>query len=64
MRDLATAYTWTGAGIGKGQLMLNRWSLEAGGHCRPGLADNIRWDETGKLFDYKTRTLMSFRLPA
>ena len=26
--------------------------------CAPG------WNETGKLFDYKTRTLMSFRAPA
>jgi uncharacterized protein (DUF849 family) len=36
--------TWTGAGIGGGQLELNRWSLERGGHCRTGLEDNIRWD--------------------
>jgi uncharacterized protein (DUF849 family) len=49
LNRLAPDATWTGAGIGKGQLMLNRWSLEAGGHCRTGLEDNIRWDETGKL---------------
>ncbi|MDP2410175.1 MAG: 3-keto-5-aminohexanoate cleavage protein [Pseudolabrys sp.] len=49
LKRLAPDATWTGAGIGKGQLMLNRWSLEAGGHCRTGLEDNIRWDETGKL---------------
>lgn len=49
LKRLAPQATWTGAGIGKGQLMLNRWSLEAGGHCRTGLEDNIRWDETGKL---------------
>jgi uncharacterized protein (DUF849 family) len=36
--------TWTGAGVGAGQLTLNRWSLELGGHCRTGLEDNIRWD--------------------
>jgi uncharacterized protein (DUF849 family) len=34
--------TWTGAGIGKDQLTLNRWSLELGGHCRTGLQDNVR----------------------
>ena len=36
--------TWTGAGIGPGQIVLNRWSLERGGHCRTGLEDNIRLD--------------------
>jgi uncharacterized protein (DUF849 family) len=34
--------TWTGAGIGKDQITLNRWSLELGGHCRTGLEDNVR----------------------
>lgn len=34
--------TWTGAGIGKDQLTLTRWSLELGGHCRTGLEDNVR----------------------
>ncbi|MCA0303223.1 MAG: 3-keto-5-aminohexanoate cleavage protein [Proteobacteria bacterium] len=37
--------TWTGAGIGKDQITLNRWSLAAGGHCRTGLEDNVRWDK-------------------
>jgi uncharacterized protein (DUF849 family) len=36
--------TWTGAGIGKDQLTLVRWSLELGGHCRTGLEDNVRMD--------------------
>jgi len=36
--------TWTGAGIGKDQLTLARWSLELGGHCRTGLEDNVRMD--------------------
>jgi uncharacterized protein (DUF849 family) len=45
LKRLAPNATWTGAGIGVGQLMLNRWSLEAGGHCRTGLEDNIRWDK-------------------
>jgi 3-keto-5-aminohexanoate cleavage enzyme len=41
---LAPDATWTGAGIGRGQIMLNRWSLELGGHCRTGLEDNVRLD--------------------
>lgn len=36
--------TWTGAGVARDQLTLNRWSLELGGHCRTGLEDNIRYD--------------------
>src|SRR4051795_13380191 len=45
LRRLAPDATWTGAGIGKDQLTLNRWSLELGGHCRTGLEDNVRWDK-------------------
>ena len=46
LKRLAPDATWTGAGIGKDQLTLNRWSLELGGHCRTGLEDNIRLDKT------------------
>ena len=42
LKRLAPDATWTGAGIGKDQLTLIRWSLELGGHCRTGLEDNIR----------------------
>ncbi|MEM1048253.1 MAG: 3-keto-5-aminohexanoate cleavage protein [Pseudomonadota bacterium] len=42
LKRLAPTATWTGAGIGKDQITLNRWSLELGGHCRTGLEDNIR----------------------
>src|SRR3954469_24780622 len=45
LRRLAPDATWTGAGIGRDQLTLNRWSLERGGHCRTGLEDNVRWDK-------------------
>ena len=45
LRRLAPDATWTGAGIGRDQLTLNRWSLELGGHCRTGLEDNVRWDK-------------------
>ncbi len=37
--------TWTGAGIGRDQATLIRWSLEQGGHCRTGLEDNVRLDK-------------------
>ncbi len=43
---LAPEATWTAAGIGRHQLEVNRWALDRGGHCRTGLEDNIRWDET------------------
>jgi 3-keto-5-aminohexanoate cleavage enzyme len=46
LKRLAPTATWTGAGIGKDQITLNRWALEAGGHVRTGLEDNIRWDKT------------------
>src|ERR1700739_2298469 len=44
LRRLAPEATWTGAGIGKDQLTLAKWSLELGGHCRTGLEDNVRLD--------------------
>ena len=43
---LAPQATWTAAGIGKHQLEVNHWALSRGGHCRTGLEDNIRWDES------------------
>ena len=44
LHRLAPGATWTGAGIGRDQLTLARWSLELGGHCRTGLEDNVRLD--------------------
>jgi uncharacterized protein (DUF849 family) len=44
LNRLAPDATWTGAGIGKDQITVNRWSLELGGHCRTGLEDNVRLD--------------------
>jgi len=44
LKRLAPDATWTGAGIGKDQLTLVRWSLELGGHARTGLEDNVRLD--------------------
>lgn len=44
LKRLAPDATWTGAGIGREQFTLARWSLELGGHCRTGLEDNVRLD--------------------
>ncbi|SDU30806.1 3-keto-5-aminohexanoate cleavage protein [Stappia sp. ES.058] len=43
-RRLMPEATWTAAGIGRHQLEVSRWAIEAGGHCRTGLEDNIRLD--------------------
>jgi len=41
---LAPDADWCAAGIGAGQILLNEWSIAAGGHTRTGLEDNIRLD--------------------
>jgi uncharacterized protein (DUF849 family) len=46
LQRLSPRATWTGAGIGRDQLTLARWSLELGGHCRTGLEDNVRLDKS------------------
>jgi 3-keto-5-aminohexanoate cleavage enzyme len=35
---------WCAVGIGRNQVVLNEWSIAAGGHTRTGLEDNIRLD--------------------
>jgi uncharacterized protein (DUF849 family) len=45
LKRLAPGATWTGAGIGRDQLTLARWSAELGGHVRTGLEDNVRLDK-------------------
>lgn len=35
---------WCAAGIGSKQIVLNEWSVAAGGHARTGLEDNVRLD--------------------
>jgi uncharacterized protein (DUF849 family) len=44
VRRIAPDATWCGAGIAQGQILLNEWSIAAGGHTRTGLEDNIRLD--------------------
>ena len=41
---LAPGAPWCAAGIGPGQIVLNEWSVELGGHARTGLEDNVRLD--------------------
>jgi 3-keto-5-aminohexanoate cleavage enzyme len=36
--------TWVAAGVARHQWEVNRWCLEAGGHCRTGLEDNLKYD--------------------
>ncbi|GIT90533.1 3-keto-5-aminohexanoate cleavage protein [Jannaschia pagri] len=43
---LAPGAEWCAAGIGRHQITLNEWSIQAGGHARTGLEDNIRLDKT------------------
>ncbi len=38
--------TWCGAGVGPGQIVINEWCIDTGGHCRTGLEDNVRLDRT------------------
>lgn len=38
--------TWVAAGTGRHQWEVNQWCLEAGGHVRTGLEDNIKFDST------------------
>ncbi len=36
---------WCAAGIGRNQIVVNEWSVAAGGHARAGLEDNVRLDK-------------------
>ena len=42
MKRLLPGSQWCAAGIGAGQIELNKWAVEAGGHVRTGLEDNVR----------------------
>jgi 3-keto-5-aminohexanoate cleavage enzyme len=42
---VAPGSTWVAAGTGRFQWEVNQWCLEAGGHCRTGLEDNIKFDQ-------------------
>ena len=42
LRRLSPDATFTGAGIGRDALTVARWSLEAGGHVRTEMEDNVQ----------------------
>jgi len=42
LQSVLPGATWVAAGIGRHQFEVNQWCLEAGGHCRTGLEDNLR----------------------
>ena len=44
VRRLLPGSEWCAAGIGPAQIILNEWSVAAGGHARTGLEDNVRLD--------------------
>ena len=46
LADVLPGATWVAAGTGRWQFEVNQWCLEAGGHCRTGLEDNLRFDPT------------------
>jgi uncharacterized protein (DUF849 family) len=46
MKAVLPGATWTAAGIARHQFEVAQWALELGGHCRTGLEDNIRFDES------------------
>ena len=45
MQKRAPKSEWWGAGIGANQILVNEWSIKAGGHTRVGLEDNVRLDK-------------------
>jgi 3-keto-5-aminohexanoate cleavage enzyme len=46
LAELLPGATWVAAGTGRHQWEVNKWCLEAGGHVRTGLEDNIKYDST------------------
>jgi uncharacterized protein (DUF849 family) len=44
MERLLPGAPWCAAGIGANQIVVNEWSVAAGGHARTGLEDNVRLD--------------------
>ena len=44
LAEVLPGATWVAAGTARHQFEVNQWCLEAGGHCRTGLEDNLRFD--------------------
>lgn len=45
LKNRAPDAEWCGAGIGPNQIVMNEWSIAAGGHTRTGMEDNVRFDK-------------------
>ncbi|MCX7167542.1 MAG: 3-keto-5-aminohexanoate cleavage protein [Rhodocyclales bacterium] len=46
LAEVLPGATWVAAGTSRYQFEVNQWCLAAGGHCRTGLEDNLRFDPT------------------
>lgn len=46
LKELLPDATWVAAGTGRFQWEVNKWCLEAGGHVRTGLEDNLKFDSS------------------
>lgn len=46
LAEVLPGATWVAAGTSRYQFEVNQWCLEAGGHCRTGLEDKLRFDPT------------------
>jgi uncharacterized protein (DUF849 family) len=46
LTQLMPEATWVAAGTGRYQWEVNQWCLETGGHCRTGLEDSVKYDQT------------------
>jgi 3-keto-5-aminohexanoate cleavage enzyme len=42
LKEVLPGATWVAAGVGRHQWEVNQWCMEAGGHVRTGLEDNLR----------------------
>jgi 3-keto-5-aminohexanoate cleavage enzyme len=42
LKEVLPGATWVAAGVGRHQWDVNQWCMEAGGHVRTGLEDNLR----------------------
>ncbi|WP_343081595.1 3-keto-5-aminohexanoate cleavage protein [Ostreiculturibacter nitratireducens] len=45
LKRLSPDALWCAAGVGPNQIVVNEWSIAAGGHTRTGLEDNMRLDK-------------------
>lgn len=46
LKEVIPDATWVAAGIGRNQWEVNQWCLQEGGHCRTGLEDSTRFDQS------------------